>query len=216
MLFQKNWFWDLEECWKGYPNHEEDVSVRIYYMAELGFYWSLFASQFSDIKRKDFWQMFVHHVATILLLSISWVFNYFRIGAIIACLHDSADIFLEGAKMAHYAKFERTSMVILVMFIAVWIFSRLYIYPFWVLHSVIYHHQAIIGTSLPYFLLTSLLILLQVLHVIWTYFILKVVLEAVSQGKPKGDTRSCSSDIVSTDKSSTGNSSHSTNVPKCS
>ncbi|KAI8441922.1 hypothetical protein MSG28_005595 [Choristoneura fumiferana] len=40
-----------------------------YYMVSSAFYWSLTLSQFWDVRRKDFWQMFVHHLATIALLS---------------------------------------------------------------------------------------------------------------------------------------------------
>jgi len=59
------------------------------------FYWSLMFSQFFDVKRKDFWQMFVHHLTTISLLGFSWVCNLTRVGSIVLLLHDSADILLE-------------------------------------------------------------------------------------------------------------------------
>ena len=64
-------------------------------MVELTFYWSLFFSQFVDVKRKvdkirmntnkrfisnfqDFWEMFVHHVATIALMVLSWTCHLHR------------------------------------------------------------------------------------------------------------------------------------------
>jgi len=66
-----------------------------YYMLGSSFYWSLMFSQFFDVKRKDFWQMFVHHLTTISLLGFSWVCNLTRVGSIVLLLHDSADILLE-------------------------------------------------------------------------------------------------------------------------
>ena len=66
-------------------------------MVELTFYWSLFFSQFVDVKRKvvkifflqggrlfkngfqDFWEMFVHHVATIALMVLSWTCHLHRL-----------------------------------------------------------------------------------------------------------------------------------------
>jgi len=68
-------------------------------MFSLAFYWSLTVSQFFDVKRKDFWQMFVHHIATICLMAFSWVCNLHRIGTLVLLVHDCADIFLEVSCM---------------------------------------------------------------------------------------------------------------------
>lgn len=64
-------------------------------MMSLSFYWALAVSQFFDVKRKDFWQMFVHHICTICLLSFSWICNFHRIGTLVLLIHDCGDIFLE-------------------------------------------------------------------------------------------------------------------------
>ena len=64
-------------------------------MIESAFYWSLLFSQFFDVQRKDFWQMFTHHVATLSLLFFSYIVNYVRIGAIVLVIHDCADYWLE-------------------------------------------------------------------------------------------------------------------------
>ena len=69
-----------------------------YYMIEISFYVSLTVSQFFDVKRKDFWEMFVHHIATISLMTFSWTVNLTRIGTLILLVHDVADGFLEVPK----------------------------------------------------------------------------------------------------------------------
>ncbi|CAN0439062.1 unnamed protein product, partial [Discosporangium mesarthrocarpum] len=58
--------------------------------------------QLLDTKRSDFWQMFVHHWATLLLLAFSWLLNLVRIGSLILLCHDCSDIFLELAKIFNY------------------------------------------------------------------------------------------------------------------
>ena len=91
-------------------------------MFQLAFYWSLSILQFFDVKRKDFWEMFVHHLTTIALLCFSWTCNLTRClqtielelvlattklsrcGALVLIVHDFADAFLEAAKLFHYAK----------------------------------------------------------------------------------------------------------------
>jgi hypothetical protein len=67
-------------------------------MIELAFYWSLVFSQFIDVKRKDFWQMFIHHIATISLLSFSYIVNFVRVGTLVLVVHDCGDYWLEVKK----------------------------------------------------------------------------------------------------------------------
>jgi len=71
------------------------TGVYWYYMTENGFYVSLLLSLFMDTKRKDFYQMIVHHLVTLTLTCMSWTLNLARIGALILCLHDVCDIVME-------------------------------------------------------------------------------------------------------------------------
>ena len=82
-----------------YPYHKIEPDIWRYYMLELSFYWSLSISQWFDVKRKDFWEMFIHHNTTIALLMFSWTAHFTRIGSLILLVHDCADHLLELAKM---------------------------------------------------------------------------------------------------------------------
>lgn len=98
VLWTKPWLWDIRFCWYHYPHHLQEDGVWWYYMIELAFYWSLTISQFFDVKRKDFWEMFVHHITTIGLMTLSWTCNLTRVGTLVLVIHDCADIFLEVTK----------------------------------------------------------------------------------------------------------------------
>ena len=95
VMWDKPWLWDIKQCWYGYPHQSVTNDIWWYYMISMAFYWSLTASQFYDVKRKDFWQMFAHHMITILLMALSWVCNLHRVGSLVLLVHDCADIFLE-------------------------------------------------------------------------------------------------------------------------
>ncbi|NXB69136.1 CERS2 synthase, partial [Struthidea cinerea] len=75
VIVDKPWFYDLREVWKGYPIQSMLPSQYWYYMIELSFYWSLLFSIASDVKRKDFKEQIIHHVATIILISFSWIMH---------------------------------------------------------------------------------------------------------------------------------------------
>ena len=59
------------------------VLSRWYYLIEAAFYSSLMFSQFTDVKRKDFWQMFIHHIVTLCLMFASWFTNTVRVGSLV-------------------------------------------------------------------------------------------------------------------------------------
>lgn len=47
-----------------------------------------------EARRKDYWQMFTHHIITTILMSLSYILNFTRIGSAILCTMDVVDILL--------------------------------------------------------------------------------------------------------------------------
>lgn len=123
-LWDKPWLWDIRYCWYDYPFHPMPSDIWCYYMMELSFYWSLSICQFFDVRRKDFWEMMIHHNATILLMMFSWSGHFTRIGSLVMILHDLADPLLELAKMFRYANYRKTCDSIFAIFSVVWIVTR--------------------------------------------------------------------------------------------
>ena len=103
-----------------------------YIMLSLSYYWSTVFSIFQDAKRKDFWEMLIHHIITILLIVFCWAGNAIRGGTLLLILHDSAGIFQQTTKMAIYLKWQRTSNTLFGIFTLTWIATRLGLYPFWI------------------------------------------------------------------------------------
>ncbi|GJQ85321.1 hypothetical protein Trydic_g10565 [Trypoxylus dichotomus] len=170
-------------------------------MFSLAFYWSLCVSQFFDNKRKDFWQMFVHHIATIILMSFSWICNLIRIGTLVLVTHDCADIFLEAAKMAKYSGYQKICDTIFAIFTVLWIVTRLGVFPFWIIHNTSIVTPTLLPVFPAYYIFNSLLLLLLILHVVWTYLILKIAYKALMAGQMEGDIRSSSSNYSESSKS---------------
>ncbi|KAG5682487.1 hypothetical protein PVAND_011838 [Polypedilum vanderplanki] len=194
VMWDKPWLWDIKQCWYNYPHQSILNDVWWYYMISMAFYWSLTFSQCFDNKRKDFWQMFIHHVLTLVLISLSWICNLHRVGSLVLIVHDFADIFLEAAKFLKYASLQKACDIVFGVFTVSWLVTRLGLYPRIIYSSTIEAPQ-ILPMYPVYYIFNSLLIMLLVLHLIWTYMILQVVVQTIKAGQMEGDVRSSSDEV---------------------
>uniref|UniRef100_A0A2K5ZI74 Ceramide synthase 2 n=1 Tax=Mandrillus leucophaeus TaxID=9568 RepID=A0A2K5ZI74_MANLE len=184
VIVDKPWFYDMKKVWEGYPIQSTIPSQYWYYMIELSFYWSLLFSIASDVKRKDFKEQIIHHVATIILISFSWFANYIRAGTLIMALHDSSDYLLESAKMFNYAGWKNTCNNIFIIFAIVFIITRLVILPFWILHCTLVYPLELYPAFFGYYFFNSMMGVLQLLHIFWAYLILRMAHKFIT-GKVK-------------------------------
>ncbi|XP_053561466.1 ceramide synthase 2 [Bombina bombina] len=189
VLVDKPWFHDLREIFKEFPRQTMLPSQYWYYMIELGFYWSLLFRVAFDVKRKDFKEQIIHHVATIILISFSWCANYIRVGTLIMAVHDASDFFLESAKMFNYAGWTDTCNSIFVVFAVVFIVTRIIIFPFWILHCTWVYPMESYAPFFGYYFFNVMLWVLQCLHIFWAYLILRMAHKFLT-GKLEQDERS--------------------------
>ncbi|KAJ7345677.1 hypothetical protein JRQ81_001627 [Phrynocephalus forsythii] len=175
--------WNTTQCWVGYPYQPLTPEIHYYYLVELSYYWSVTFSQFIDIKRKDFGIMFTHHIIAIVLLYLSYTINFTRMGVLTLCLHDPIDVVLEAAKMANYCKFQRLSDFLFFAFAVLFIISRLGMYPLWILNTIMFEVPELVGGFPALSVFTILLLILQVLHCLWSYLIVKAAYKVITKGK---------------------------------
>ncbi|KAM4893073.1 ceramide synthase 3 [Sylvia borin] len=175
-LYDKPWFYDIWQTWVGYPFQTLLPSQYWYYMAEIGFYWSLIFTLGIDIKRKDFMAHVVHHLAAIGLMSGSWCGNYVRLGTLVIFVHDTADFWLEAAKMFNYARWEKTCNMLFIIFSIAFFITRMILFPFWILRATLYQPTYYSTTPvIAYFLFNGMLLTLQGLHIYWGYLIFRIL-----------------------------------------
>lgn len=191
VCFGSAYYWDTELFWIKNPMHHVPIIVYWYYVVELALYLSLIVSQFFDVRRKDFWQMFIHHVVTIALIVMSWWANMVRIGTMVLLYHDVADIFLEVAKLCKYAKYNKLADLFFVLFAIIFIISRLGFYAFHVVYSTYSEAYEFMDPRFPAAQsFRALLLALLLLHGIWTYTILRMAVLMMRKGSVGEDMRS--------------------------
>jgi len=195
VLLRTEWFWNTNKWLEGYIKTQQFTEdLKVYYVMELSFYMALMITQFSDTKRKDFMQQFVHHIATIILISGSFFIAHFRYGSVIMLVHDASDYWLEAAKLAKYAKKQRTCDVLFVIFALVFYLTRWVYFPFWVCGSFIVDNAKLAGPLQSYvtfpYLFLYLCFLLQALHIYWGILIGRMIYQFTVSGKVEKDDRS--------------------------
>ncbi|XP_062411625.1 ceramide synthase 2 [Sardina pilchardus] len=189
-LVNAPWFWDQRECWRGYPLQPVEQAHFWYYLIELGFYESLLLCVSVDVKRKDFKEQIVHHIATIFLLGFSYCSNYIRVGTLVMLVHDSSDILLESAKMFNYAGWKRTCDSLFVIFAVVFLVTRLVVFPSKIIHTTLILSMEVFQPFMGYYFFNALLLVLQALHIFWAWLILRMVYKFLFLGKLDKDERS--------------------------
>ncbi|KAI1882844.1 hypothetical protein AGOR_G00239090 [Albula goreensis] len=189
VLIDAPWFWDQRECWNHYPKQPISQAHYWYYLLELGFYWSLLLCVSVDIKRKDFKEQIIHHVATISLLGFSYCANYVRIGTLVMLVHDSSDFLLESAKMFNYAGW-RICDALFVVFATAFLVTRLMMFPTKIIYTTLILSMEVFEPFFGYYFFNALLLVLQALHIFWAWLILRMVFKFIFQGTVEKDERS--------------------------
>lgn len=86
-----------EELWKNWPCVDKVEWADVYYLVQLAYHMHSFLSHLCSTRRKDFWEMLIHHIAAVTLITTSYCFNFVRIGILVFLVHDCSDVFTYGA-----------------------------------------------------------------------------------------------------------------------
>ncbi|KAM0695632.1 hypothetical protein Q7P36_004114 [Cladosporium allicinum] len=114
----------LVSLWSEFPQLRLQAGLKFYYLSQLAFWLQQVAVLHLESRRKDHFQMLLHHVVTIMLLAGSYSYRQWRAGnAILVCM-DLVDIILPLAKVLRYANLQRSCDVAFGVFVAAWVVTR--------------------------------------------------------------------------------------------
>jgi len=196
----------------GYPNHEMGPDVIWYCLIQaaynidaiislvlISFSVKVDVTRFpfatigwSETARGDFTEMFVHHVATNLLIFEGSAIRISRSMMSMNICHDISDIPIDLSKLANFVKWKKTTVVCFISMMVVWIITRLTIVPFVIYKSLLFESYAIVtqGIYPPviYYCYKSIFVvfvgLIIALHVFWFATFLQILYVLVSKGEP--------------------------------
>ncbi|KAL1357413.1 hypothetical protein HN51_009328 [Arachis hypogaea] len=208
VTYNEPWFTNTIYFWIGpgnqiWPDQKIKLKLKGLYMYGAGFYaYSILALIFWETKRSDFGLSMTHHVASLALIVLSYMFRFVRVGSVVLALHDATDVFLETGKMSKYSGAETMASIAFLLFVIFWTLLRIIYYPFWVLWSTSYEVISVFDKEkhqkdgpIYYYVFNTLLFCLLVLNIYWWVLMLRMLADQIrAKGKVSEDIRSDSED----------------------
>jgi ceramide synthetase len=145
ILSTENWYSDTTLLWIPKPAQQLMDGIRwevkaLYCIQTAIWIVTCLSHRFFEEHHKDYYVMYAHHLATILLILLSYQNNYVRLGTLVLLVHDLSDIPVDVLKMVNYCKLEDmkgffASEIAFILNLASWLYLRLYILPYRVMYS---------------------------------------------------------------------------------
>jgi hypothetical protein len=128
----------ITATFQDYPYAKEDKNVKWYILATQGYHLCSLIEHFLMPRRNDFVEMALHHIVTIYLYTGCYLMNCYQIGAVIALLHDVADITTTACKAFAETKFKISTIVIFITNTIVWAYTRNIVFP-WIIYNILFN-----------------------------------------------------------------------------
>lgn len=185
VLYKEHWVFRYNT----YKNPLDSIPLkfRIYYICEICFYLNELITISVEPKRKDFAQLVLHHIVTLFLLYLSFSKEFIKYGMVILLLHDVSHPMLEFSKVENYLGCETTAEAGFFVFMTMFVVTRLLIFPRYLIWTSI-SDLTRNGLKAKGVAIAVLLLSLQVMHIIWSKYILGILMRIINGEKPK-DTR---------------------------
>lgn len=198
VLFSHDFVWPSKNWWIGFQNGGHELmrpDLRCFYIMYIARYFQAGLSVFLEFKRKDFAEMLLHHVVTVVVTSMSYAYGWNHVGLIVMTLLDPADVPLHLAKLCKYIAEASDRKIwqfiadrLFEVFAVLFFVTRIGLYGYVCWSTRIESKRYIPGSDVSNICEACLLVLLA-LQVYWFYLIIKVAVRLAS-GKGAEDPRS--------------------------
>lgn len=176
------WYHDIELLFVGFPNRMEPHFL-ILFMLHIGYHTNSLLFHFTDELRADFVAMLLHHVLTVFILIEGHMSNCHRYGALVLFINDIADVITALTKIMNYTMHQKIAVGLLPILTASWIYTRCYLFPFWVIPSL--WSKTTIEAIPTYHRYSGFVVfaILVVLNYMWLFMLLRTVYNALIKKK---------------------------------
>ncbi|KAI9675525.1 MAG: sphingosine N-acyltransferase lag1 [Trizodia sp. TS-e1964] len=128
-IFYNSDYWlNFREMWTNWPNRELQSLSKWYYLVQYAFWLQQILVVNIEKRRKDYHQMFAHHIITCALIFTSYGYCQTRVGNVILCVMDVVDISFPLAKLLKYLHYDVACDYAFGFFMITWVIARHILY----------------------------------------------------------------------------------------
>jgi ceramide synthetase len=200
---------DLTKCWIPCPVDQTCPPLMqfAYFFVLSAYTFAGFQHRFFSPRKRDYYVMFGHHIATCALITGSYVTRCYRIGLAVMFVHDISDILLDITQLMNHAKMEGRQFyfvteISFVFAMIGWFVSRIYYLPVKLIGTILTDCHRLCALKYPgqfwrypfcertpfWHGGIILLSLLVVMHTWWFYLGCKILVKvALNDGVNKSD-----------------------------
>lgn len=122
------WYFNTTAFYADYPHKLHLANFKVYYLCQFAYWLQQFIVLALQLEkpRKDYHELIVHHVVTLLLIGLSYRFHFTYIGLCVFITMDTSDIWLALSKNLNYIDSSLTGPVF-ALFISIWFYTRHYL-----------------------------------------------------------------------------------------
>ena len=151
-----------------------------YFLIKTGYHGSSLILNLDKIKNgTDFLDLFLHHTITLYLYGGGYLYSCLELGAIMAFLHDIADVTICISKIFMETNYKFTKGLIFGINIIVWFYTRCFLYPLFLYQSSQFVPDMGVLTPIFYYLLICLFFL----HFYWFYIFVSIFIKYIVERK---------------------------------
>ncbi|RYP48730.1 hypothetical protein DL768_005450 [Monosporascus sp. mg162] len=118
------YYLNMEELWTNWPIRETSGIMKVYLLPQWAFWLQQVLVIHIEERRKDHWQMLIHHFVTVTLIASCYAYHHTRVGNLILVLMDVVDLFLPLAKCLKYTGFTTLCDAMFGVFMLSWFLAR--------------------------------------------------------------------------------------------
>lgn len=171
---------DLRAAWAGWPYSPHTPQLKELILVLSGYHMGGLVTHFATSRKNDFIEMGLHHIVAMYLYLGCYLFNGWEIGAVIALIHDIADVTTGAVKTSSETRYSTLTAIIFVTHMSVWFYTRLILLP-WTIYSI-YLEPVYMGRDFVKPTFMYLLTCMFLLHAYWFSLFCKMLKKYIGTG----------------------------------
>ena len=108
LLMESSYWLNFEELWSTWPSRQISGELKWYYLVQLSFWLQQLLAIHLEKRRKDYSQMFTHHIVTSSLMYVAYTYRWTKVGHVVLVIMDVVDFLLPVSKRRLHSRTSST------------------------------------------------------------------------------------------------------------